>query len=79
MQRYIIDIPENNQESKLLLDYLISTKLIKISSPLRTEHDFLKEFYGKKLEQSEKALANGEVVEHSDLKKEVEQWKTKKN
>ncbi|MCD4793013.1 MAG: hypothetical protein K8R54_07275 [Bacteroidales bacterium] len=79
MQRYIIEIPENNPESKVLLNYLMSTKLIEISQPIKTEQDLLKEFYNKKLEMSEQALANGEVVEHNELKKEVEQWKSQRN
>ena len=79
MYRYLIDIPENNTESEALLNYLMSTKLIKISRPIKTEQDLIKEFYDKKLEISEQALTNEEVIEHQDLKNEIYQWKKGRN
>ena len=55
--------------------YLKIKQRIGVITQYKTEQELLKEFYDNKLEISESAFANGEVIEHNQLINEVEQWK----
>ncbi len=55
--------------------YLKIKQRLKIITKDKSEDDLLKEFYDIKLKISEEAFSKGEIIEHNDLKNEIEQWK----
>ena len=63
----------------LISMYLKIKQRIGVITQFKSEEELLKEFYDNKLQISELALINGEVVEHSELINEVEQWKKARN
>jgi len=63
----------------LISMYLKIKQRIGVITQFKSEEELLSEFYDNKLQISELALINGEVVEHSELINEVEQWKKARN
>lgn len=72
-----VTIPQNEYLNLISL-YLKIKQQIGVITQYKTEEELLKDFYDNKLELSEKAFANGEIIEHNELKKEVEQWKSQR-
>jgi len=72
-----ITIPQKEYLNLIGL-YLKIKQQIGVITQYKSDEELLKDFYDNKLELSEEAYKKGEIIEHEELKKEVEQWKAQR-
>jgi len=72
-----ITIPKHEYYDLIGLYFKIKQK-IEVITQYKNEQDLFKEYYNNKLEISEAAYKNNNVIEHNELIEEVTKWKSQR-